>query len=164
MTFCPNCGASLEPGAPACPRCEKTAGAASPPPQPYQMPHQIYPGQPVPPAYPPYQQQNAWPAYPVYQQRPVVPGTNTFAILGFILAFLPLPFAGLVLCILGLVQCGQTGQKGRGLAVAGIVVRVVGIALLIAGIAAAVWYFADVGYYLPDYWEWNDGFAFTMLM
>jgi uncharacterized membrane protein len=103
------------------------------------------------------------PACPVYQQRPALPGTNTFAVLGFVLAFLPLPLAGLVLCVLGLAQCGQTGQKGKGLAIAGIVVRVVGAVLLVAGVAAAFWYFTDTGYYLPDYWEWGGEFAFTAL-
>ena len=158
MTFCPNCGASLEPGAAVCPRCEKMAGAAPAPPQPYQpyqLPHPIYPNQPVPPAYPPY-------------RGPASPGMNTYAVLGFIMAFLPLPFAGLALCILGLVQCSQPGpdgrrQKGRGLAIAGILVRVLGAALIVAGIAAAVWYFADSGN-LPDVWEWDDSFAFTVLM
>ena len=84
--------------------------------------------------------------------------------LGFVLALLPLPFAGLVLCVVGLIQCAQTGQKGRGLAVAGIVIRVVGVALLAIGIAAAVWYFSDTGFYLPDYWEWDEGFAFAMMI
>ena len=166
MTFCPNCGASLQPGVSVCPRCGKTAGAAIPPPppfQPYQMPHQIDPGQPVPPAYPQYPPRPMVPAYPVYPPRPAPAGTNTFAVLGFILALLPLPFAGLVLCVMGLIQCGQTGQKGKGLAIAGIIIRILGIALLVIGIAAAVWYFADTGYYLPDVWEWDEGFAFTAL-
>jgi len=90
-------------------------------------------------------------------------GTNTFAVLGFVLALLPLPFAGLVLCIMGLIQCGQSGQKGRGLAITGIIIRVAGIALAIAVAAFAVWSFTDAGYYLPDYWDWDEGFAFTVL-
>ena len=144
MTFCPNCGVSLTPGAPGmpgvspCPRC----GRHFSPPRP------IYP------------------AYPVHQQNAPIPATNTFAVLGFVMAFLPIPFAWLVLCVMGLVQCGRPGpdgqrQKGRGLAVAGIVLRVVCLVLLVAGIAVAVWYFTDTGYYLPDYWEWDNGFSFA---
>ena len=142
MTFCPNCGVSLKPGAPgvsgvsACPRCGRN----------------FYPPRPV------------YPAQPVCRQRPApAAGTNTFALLGFVLAWLPIPFAGLVLCVMGLVQCARTGQKGRGLAIAGVVLRVAGIALLIVGAAAALWYFTDTGYFLPDYWEWDNGFAFAAL-
>ena len=171
MTFCPNCGVRLQPGGSVCLRCGKKTGPAAPPPQsypplqPYQLPHQIYPVQA--PAYLPYTPQ---PADPVYQRPgvPGEPGTNPLAVLGFVLALLPLPFAGLVLCVVGLIQCGQVGpdgrrQKGRGLAVAGIVIRVVGAALLMIGVVAALWYFADTGFYLPDYWEWDEGFAFTLL-
>jgi len=121
-------------------------------------------------------------AYPIYQQRTGVlgepagslgwsapdPGTNSLAVLGFVMAFLPIPFAGLVLCVMGLVQCGRAGpdgrrQKGRGLAIAGIALRAVFVVLLVAGVAAAVWYFTDTGYYLPDYWEWDYGFSFAAL-
>ena len=111
MTFCQNCGANLEPGAPVCPRCGKSAAA-----QPYQPPQLIRYG-----------------TYPAPQPA----GTNNFALLGFVMAWLPIPFAGLVLSIIALVQCGQTGQKGRGLAVAGIVARVIIDIALIAGIAVA---------------------------
>jgi len=165
MTFCPNCGASQAPNLPVCPRCGKKTGAAISPPQPfqpYQMPHRIDLGQPILPAYPQYPQP-VYPAYPAYPPRLAPAGTNTLAVVGFVLALLPLPFAGLVLCVLGLVQCGQTGQRGKGLAVAGIVIRVIGATLLVIGIAAAVWYFADTGFFLPDYWEWDEGFAFTAL-
>jgi len=171
MTFCPNCGASQAPNVPDCPRCGKKTGAAIPPPQfyqsyePYQLPHQIYPGRPVPPAYPQYPAQPMVPANPVYQ-RPASSNMNTYAVLGFVLALLPLPFVGLVVCIMGLIQCGQAGpdgrrQKGRGLAVAGIVIRVLGVVLVVIAVAAAVWYFADTGYYLQDYWD--EGFAFAAL-
>jgi len=136
MNYCPNCGAGLASGAQNCPRCGKIFF------------------QPVYPAYP------ANPAYPAR------PGTNITAVLGFILALLPLPFAGLVLCVIALIQCGQTGpdgrrQKGRGLAIAGILIRVALIALLVAGIVLAVWYAMDYGYYLPEFFDWEGGFAFT---
>ncbi len=49
--------------------------------------------------------------------------TNAMAIVGFIFAFL-LPLIGLILSIIGLVQINKKGQKGKGLAIAGIIVSV----------------------------------------
>jgi hypothetical protein len=141
MTLCQNCGAPLEPGAPACPRCGRSAANALPP-QP------VYP-------YP-------YPVYPAYPQRPALPVTNTCAILGFVMAWLPIPLAWLVLSIVGLVQCGQKGQKGKGLAIAGILLRVLITAALIGGAALLIRY-ANTGMYSPDYWDWEEGFAFTLL-
>ena len=147
MTFCQNCGAQAEPGAPACPRCGKPSGPAQTV-APYQQQ----------PAYYPY-------PYPVYQPpaQPVQPGANTFAILGFVTAWLPIPFAWLVLSIIGLVQCGRTGQRGRGLAIAGIVLRTLIALLVIVGIVLAAVYGAEAGGYSPEDWGWDDGFAFTVL-
>jgi hypothetical protein len=59
-------------------------------------------------------------------------GTNGLAIAGFILAFLVAPL-GLILSIVGLVTAGRSGQKGKGLAISGII-----IALLLSGGAIAV--------------------------
>jgi len=137
MTFCPNCGASLKPGAPACPRCGKPVAKITRP-------------QPIRPH----------PIYAAYPRRPAP--TNTFAILGFVMAWLPIPLAWLALSIVGLVQCGQTGQKGKGFAIAGILLRVLSIAALIAGIALLI-YYADSGLYSPEGWERGDGFSFTAL-
>ena len=53
--------------------------------------------------------------YPTPQQ----PQKNGFAVAGFILSLLPL--LGLIFSILGLVRAGKIGGKGKGLAIAGIV-------------------------------------------
>lgn len=50
--------------------------------------------------------------------------TNGMAIAGLILAFLVAPI-GLILSLVGLIQAGRQGQKGKGLAVIGIVVSLV---------------------------------------
>jgi len=82
--------------------------------------------------------------------------------LGFVMSWLPIPFAGLVLSILGLIQCGQTGQRGRGFAIAGIILRVAGTVLIIVGIALLAYFAVDSGGHFPE-WDWDDGFAFTLL-
>jgi hypothetical protein len=77
---------------------------------------------------------------PVGQQpgAPVPPakaGTNGVAVAGFVLAFLIAPI-GLILSIIGLIKARRPGQKGKGLAIGGIVV-----ALLLSiggGVAVAV--------------------------
>jgi len=96
-----------------------------------------------------------------YPQRPAPPETNICAILGFVTAWLPIPFAWLVLSIIGLAQCARLGQKGIGLAIAGIILRVLLLAALIGGIALLV-YRSDAGSTFPQ-WDWYDGFAFTAL-
>jgi Tfp pilus assembly protein PilX len=55
---------------------------------------------------------------------------NGFAIAGFVLCFLPL--LGIIFSVLGLVKSGKVGGKGRGLAIAGLVLSV----LFIGGYAA----------------------------
>ena len=52
------------------------------------------------------------------------PRWNACAVLGFVLTFLPvLSIAGFVLCIVGFAQCGRGGGRGRGLALAGILIN-----------------------------------------
>jgi len=95
-------------------------------------------------------------------QRPALPVTNICAILGFALVWLPIPLAWLVLSVVGLVQCARTGQKGAGLAIAGILLRVLILAAIVGGIVFLV-YNADLGMYFPEGWAWEDGFAFMGL-
>jgi hypothetical protein len=72
------------------------------------------------PGNPPVQQ-----AYPdAAPAQPAKSGTNGLAIAGFILAFLIAPI-GLILSIIGLIQAGRRRQKGKGLAITGIIVSVV---------------------------------------
>jgi hypothetical protein len=55
---------------------------------------------------------------------PPAPGRNGFAVAGLIVAFFAAPI-GFILSIVGLVQAGKRGQKGKGMAVAGIIVSVI---------------------------------------
>jgi hypothetical protein len=160
MMFCQNCGVPLESGAPGCPRCGKAAdraqytGSGEPmSPAAHQQPYPITPYDAW--------QQPPYPAYAAYPRQPKAPVTSTFAILGFVMAWLPIPLAWLVLSIIGLVQCGQAGQKGRGLAIAAILLRVLGVAALIAGGALLIHY-ANTGGYYPDFWDWEEGFSFML--
>ncbi|MDY1003906.1 DUF4190 domain-containing protein [Curtobacterium sp. CFBP9011] len=54
---------------------------------------------------------------------------NTLSIAGFVLAFVA-NIVGLVVSVIALVQIGRTGERGRGLAIAGIVVGGFWFALL----------------------------------
>lgn len=66
--------------------------------------------------------------------------TNTLAIVGFILAFV-INIAGVVVSIIALNQIKQTGEKGRGLAIAGIIIGalslIIGIISVIVVVSAA---------------------------
>jgi hypothetical protein len=82
-----------------------------------------------------------------YQQTGYAPspppqarGTNTMAILALVFAFVFAPL-GVVFGFVGRAQTRRTGQKGRGLATAGIVLGllfvVIGIVLAVAGVVVA---------------------------
>jgi hypothetical protein len=111
---------------------------------PNQYPPQ-YPPQgytPPPPGYTPapgYEQPPAQPygyppqSYPQYaQQAPMPVGTNGLAIASLICAFI-FPLVGVILGHIALNQIKQTGQEGRGLAIAGLVIgyAYIGITLLV---------------------------------
>jgi hypothetical protein len=70
---------------------------------------------------------------PVAPAPPTPQGTNGLSIAGFILAIFVAP-VGFILSIIGLVLAGRRGQKGKGLAIAGIVISV----LIMGGATAAV--------------------------
>jgi uncharacterized membrane protein len=57
--------------------------------------------------------------------------TNTLAIVGFVLAFF-FAFVGSILCIVALTQISNGGdvEKGRGLAIAGIIIGVVPVIVI----------------------------------
>jgi hypothetical protein len=90
-------------------------------------------GQPpqYPPQYPPPYGQPPPYGYG-YAQQPV--GTNGMAIASLILAFL-CSLAGLITGIIALNQIGKSGQNGRGLAIAGIIVSCVSIVIAVAILA-----------------------------
>lgn len=55
-------------------------------------------------------------------------GSNVFAILGFIFAFIISPL-GLVFSIIGLAMSGKFGGRQKGLAIAGLIISIIGVAL-----------------------------------
>lgn len=120
----------------------------APPPTPYGHPPPEYtygqdPYVPPPPPPPPYDgTHNTGPAYPNPQSMPTVyynpapeGGTNGFAIAALIFGIIPICFLGIIFGIVALVQTGKSGQKGKRLAIAGIVLNVL---WLIGGITVAV--------------------------
>lgn len=107
----------------------------APQPGPYQ-PYETYPGSyaqpggyPGGPAGPPYQ---AWPGgYQPYVQPPV----NGLAIASLVLGILCfVPGLGLVLGAVGLSQINRRGERGRGMAIAGIVLSSLGLMVLALGL------------------------------
>ena len=84
----------------------------------------------TPPGYPPpYGAPQGYP--PPYGQVPAPQGTNTLAIVGFILTFVVCPPVGAVLCYIALGQIKRTGEGGRGLALAGVWIGIITVVLAV---------------------------------
>ncbi|MGN8050866.1 DUF4190 domain-containing protein [Curtobacterium sp. 22159] len=88
---------------------------------------------------PSHQPQQPAPAAP-YAQQPADQRFSVLAIVGFVLAFV-VNIAGLVVSIIALVQVRKTGERGRGLALAGIIISalslILGVVSIIILVAAA---------------------------
>ena len=117
MAFCPNCGTDRGARA-ACPECGHTVAAAVPPVSNWQAP-------------PPVTQH-------VYVQNT---GTNSMAVASLVCGFL----CSLLAVIFGhiaLSQISRSGEGGRGLAIAGLVLGYIGVGitalLVLAGAAAGL--------------------------
>ena len=145
MVQCSRCGTIYEESAAYCPHCGANAPVVySQPPQGYGQPPvppqepQGYPGQQgqpqQPPVYapPPVNPYGQVPTNPYYAPPPIVqPPYNGMAIGGFVLACVSLvlcclpitAIVGLVLSIISMPQIDQRGERGKGLAVAGIVLN-----------------------------------------
>lgn len=89
-------------------------GAGGPPPPGQGAPLPPYGGQPG------YPQPYGYGGYAAYPKR----GTNVLAILALVFAFVCSP-VGIVLGAIGLNQVKRTGEEGRGIAIAGLVLSVV---------------------------------------
>jgi hypothetical protein len=76
--------------------------------------------------------------------RPATPGTDGFAIASLVTGILSLGVVALVLGIVGLNRVKRSGQGGKGLAIAGIVLGVLGTLGWIVGIALSVWVFSNM--------------------
>ncbi|MDQ1128436.1 hypothetical protein QE381_000564 [Microbacterium sp. SORGH_AS 888] len=105
--------------------------------QPPQNPEPQYsaPQPPAPGAYPP----PAAPAYgaPVYGAAPVSQKTNVMAILSLVFAFV-FAILGVVFGHIALGQIKRTGEQGRGLAIAGLVIGYIAIAFWVIYIIALI--------------------------
>jgi Domain of unknown function (DUF4190) len=125
----------LPPGAPAYVTTQPQYGYAPQPGQPYPgqpYPGQQYPGQPYP--------GQPYPGQPYYGQPPY----NVLAIVGFVLAFFV--SLGAVICgHIALSQIKRTGERGHGLALAGVIIGYVGIALGILYLIFFISVFAIAG-------------------
>ena len=111
------------------------------------------------PAYgapPPYGQPA--PGYGYGYPQPYSAKTNTLAIISLVssiagLVILPLlgSLAGVICGHISLNQIKKTGEQGRGMALAGLIVGYVGLALAIVGIVLAIafgaWFLANYGTY-----------------
>lgn len=85
--------------------------------------------------------------------------TNGFCIAGFIVSFF-LVITGLILSIIGVSQCKKTGEKGRGLGIAGIVISSVKIVytiiITIIIITLGTAFIKEVGTYINNYHSDNN--------
>lgn len=91
------------------------------------------------------QQQQAAPQQ--YNAQQPAAKTNTLAVVGFILSFF-FALPGLICSIMGLKQCNQTHEGGKGLAIAGIVLSAVSMFIYFIVIIIV---FAAAGS-LPEYY------------
>jgi hypothetical protein len=69
-------------------------------------------------------------ATPSYTPAPAAAKTNTVAIVALILGIL-IPIGGIIAGVIALGQIKRTGENGRGLAIAGIVIGAVYIAIVL---------------------------------
>lgn len=130
------------PESPSEPAEQPSIGSDAPPPPPtypapapYATPPNPYAAPPAP-SYPPtgppgYPPQAPWGGYG-YEPAPKS-GTNGFSIAALIFGIIPICFLGIIFAIVALVQISKSRQKGKGLAIAGLVLS----ALWIIGIVVA---------------------------
>jgi hypothetical protein len=147
--YCQHCGAFLAANALTCTACGKPAQNQQVPPPAWQQSQ--------------YQQQPQYQYQPQYGP-PAQKGYNIFAVLGFLLTLMPVvPFAGLVLSIVGWSQCNKSGEMGKGFAVAGVLLNIVGLVLIVLfGALFAVGLVRGVLSEIPT-GEWYNGFAYVIL-
>ena len=149
MALCKNCGANIDEGMKFCTSCG-TAVEAIPVMPTMEAPTMEAPTMEAPNMpemnKPTYNQTHKYAINQHLYEQPVNNKTNICALLGFIFSLVccgGLP--GLILSIIGLVQINKTGEKGKGFAIAGIVLFVVGIIVgfvagFIGGMAEEMYY------------------------
>ena len=85
--------------------------------------------------------------------------TNTLALVGFILSFF-LGFIGSILCIIGLEEIKKSGEQGRELAIAGLII---GFAPLVLALVIFVLAFIFLIFYFVFALFFMIGYAGAML-
>ena len=130
MALCSNCGKEMGAGI-YCGGCGQRTGGGAQPPQ-YQPP-QFQPPQYQPPQYQqPFQPQYQY-AAPASNAR-----TNGMAIASLVLSLVCCNILGIIFGHIALSQISRTGEAGRGLAVAGLVIGYASLAIgIIWGLAVA---------------------------
>lgn len=112
----------------------------------------------------PYAQQPLYSSYPpqgYYYPQPAYQRWNTLCIVGFILSFLIAP-AGLICSIIAVIQINKSGEKSKGMAVAGIIISafnlLIGILLVVLFvIGISVMGSSDIAQYSDDgYSQFSD--------
>jgi len=124
MALCSNCGHEKGMGS-YCGGCGQRSGTAGAPPQ--NQPPQYQPPQYQPPQYQPPQYQP--PQYGAPQYVPVSNKTNSMAIASLIVSLICCAPLGVIFGHVALGQIDKTGEGGRGLAVAGLIVGYIGIGI-----------------------------------
>ena len=141
VRFCANCGTALTPNVSAAPQA---APMQTPPPAPA-------PVQPVAPVAP--VQPQAVPVSANPQQK-----TNVLCIVGLIGSLASIVFLGttaivfLILSIIGLILAGKKNEKGKGQAIAGIIISAILVVVWIAGISLG---FSGASKYRKKYNEYT---------
>ncbi|WP_345761891.1 DUF4190 domain-containing protein [Diaminobutyricibacter sp. McL0608] len=85
------------------------------------------------------------PIPPVGYGQPVQPGTNVLAIISLVISILGFNVIAIILGAIGLSQIKRTGEKGRGLALAGIWIGAISIVLGIIIAIVFIVVLANVG-------------------
>jgi hypothetical protein len=97
---------------------------------------------PAQPPYAPYgQQPYPYAQQPAYGSPPPSAGTDGFAIAALVTGILMMTVVPIVLGIVALNRINRSGQEGRGLAIAGIVLGAISVVFWLVGIILAVGFF-----------------------
>lgn len=157
MKFCGNCGAQLEDSTQYCPYCGS------------RFEGETRQSGTQPQSAPQYTAQTQY-TNPVASPSAAGRKTNGFAVAGFVLGLVSIvltwcccfpitPILGIVFSAMALSQIPKTGEDGKGIAVAGLVISILCIVLplvfFVVGLSADL--FDAYGYY--DYYDYYDDFG-----
>lgn len=144
--FCPNCGTQNPDGTSFCSNCGSPLTSNV---NPAPAPAPVTPVTPVAPVAPVAPAPQPAPSYTPNQQpvtaiQPQTNGTNGLCLAGFIISLVSIVLGGslslisLILCIIGVNSAGKKNQKGKGQAIAGIIISAVLVLIWIIAIIFGV--------------------------